>query len=109
MSNKTIGQIRLVRFHDGSGVRVAFTRRGRKFLHVVAMDSPMVVQKVRLSEERYMQPLKKGDDYYPYKRAVQKFMKAADHLGITDKAKDILDQARKLGTVNEIEYDAAVE
>lgn len=97
-----IGQIRLVRFHDQektsdgvrSSVKVAFTKRGRKFLKVITVDAPIRVRKVRIADERYMVPLRKGDDFYPYKRAVQKFLKAAKHLGITDGAKKILVEAR---------------
>jgi hypothetical protein len=93
MSEALIGRIRLVKYHNGDQFVVAFTRRGRKFLHVVTIDSPMTVTKCRIAEERYMVPLKKGDDFYPYKRAVNKFLHAGKRLGISDRARAILKQA----------------
>lgn len=97
MSQQTIGQIRLVRFHTEEGVKAAFVRKGRKFFKVVEIDTPISVRKVRIAEERYMRPLKKGDSFYPYKRAVGKFLRAAKQHGITSGAKQILEQARSQG------------
>lgn len=104
-----IGQIRLVRFHTEDGVKAAFTRRGRKFLKVVMIDTPVSVTKVRLADERFMQPLKKGDDFYPYARAVQKFLKAAKAHGITKEAKQILVEARHASNGDKIECDDDVK
>ena len=97
MSAKTIGSIRLVRYFSEDGVKAAFVRRGRKFLKVITLDSPISVTKVRISDERYMQPLKKGDNFYPFKRGVSKFWAAARNLGITQGAKAILAQADAQG------------
>ena len=98
------GEIKLVRFHTHNGVRSAFVKRGRKFIKVVEIDAPISVRKVRISEERFMTPLKRNDDFYPYRRAVNKFIKASKTLGITQGAKDILLDAKGL-----VPYDDTVD
>lgn len=96
--DKTQGAVSLVRYHTMQGVRVAFVKKGRKFYHVVEFDSPINVRKVPVSDDRYMTPLTDVDgQYYPYVRAVKKFMLAAKTHGITEAAKKILDTARKAG------------
>ena len=87
------GQIRLVRFHTSHGVVAAFVKKGRKFLRVVTIDTPISVKKVRVAEERFMTPLMKGDDFYPIRRGRNKFLKAAKTFGITQGAKDIINGA----------------
>lgn len=112
MSTQTQGQIRLVRYFTKEGVKCAFTRRGRKFLKVVTIDSPISVTKVRLGEERYMTPLRKGDNFYPYKRAVSKFSAVGRRNGITKGARQILAEARAQGSEIEdfdLDQDSAID
>ena len=87
------GDIRLVRFHTSHGVVAAFVKKGRKFLKVVTIDTPISVKKVRVAEERFMTPLMKGDDFYPIRRGRNKFLKAAKTFGITQGAEDIINGA----------------
>lgn len=98
------GEIRLVRFHTRNGIRSAFVKKGRKFIKVVTIDAPISVTKVRVAEERFMTPLKKNDDFYPYARGVSKFIKASKTLGITKGAKAIILAAKGL-----IPYDENVD
>lgn len=88
------GEIRLVRFHTHNGIRAAFVKKGRKFIKVVEIDTPIHVRKVRVLEERFMTALKKGDDFYPITRARNKFLKAGRTLGITKGAKAIINNAQ---------------
>ena len=100
------GDIRLVRYHTRNGVRAAFVKKGRKFFKIVTIDTQISVTKARVTDERFMTPLKRNDDFYPYRRAVNKFIKASKTLGITQGAKDILQAAKGL-TPYDDEVDTA--
>ena len=85
-----MGNSELVRYHTNNGVRAAVIQKGRKWIKVVEIDSPVHVRKVPLSDERYMRPLQRKGQDYPLVRARNKFLKAGRNLGITEGAKKIV-------------------
>jgi len=80
----------LVRYHTNNGVRAAIVQKGRKWIKVVEIDSPIHTRKVPLSDERYMTPLQRKGQDYPLVRARNKFLKAGRTLGITQGARSII-------------------
>ena len=82
--------IKLVRYHTDNGVRAAIVKKGRKWIQVVEIDSPVHVRKVPISDERYMIPLQRKGQDYPLVRARNKFLKAGRTLGITRGARSII-------------------
>lgn len=78
----------LVRYRTASGVRAALVvREGRKYAHVILMDSPIKLTRVPLSETRWMSPL----TYSGRRRTANNaFLAAGRELGITDTARRVL-------------------
>lgn len=84
----------LVRYHTNEGIRSALLlpTEGRKFLHIMQMDYPLLVKKVPLEEGKFMTVLD-----YPIKRALRQFRRAAKqwHGGIrylSDEARQALQE-----------------
>ena len=69
---------------------VLLVKTGRKFLHVIFMDSAGIkLTKVKVKEHDYMWEL----DTYPLKAAIKRFKIAGRNFGITHSAKQALKEA----------------
>lgn len=88
-----MSDVELVRFHSDDGIVSAFIVKGRKWIKVVCIDSPISVRKVNIVEEKFMKTLQRNGQDYPITRARNKFLKAGRKLGITQGARDILNAA----------------
>ena len=68
---------------------VLLAKVGRKFIHVIFMDSGGIkLQRMKIGELSYM-----TDTDYPLKRAVRKFRSAGRRFGITKSATTVLKEA----------------
>ena len=73
----------------------ALVQVGRTMLHVVYIDSSSGVRKIDapLTEEKFMRPLLFGTVPYPVERMARQMLKTGGTLGITEGARDILNEA----------------
>jgi len=76
--------MRVVKYHTPEGVfHVLLTKEGRKWLHILQMDSTgLRLRRVRTAERSYM-----ADTDYPTSKAIDHFLDAGKRFGITDSAK----------------------
>jgi len=80
---------RLMRYRTDEGSRVALVREGRKYLHVLVMDSPLRVTKADPREARYMTTLK--DVAQP--KDLKMFRRFGRIHGMTEAAKSFIKDA----------------
>lgn len=75
-------------------VKCALIQEGTKYIHVVTLDVPVRVRKVRREERRYMQPLMKKDSTpYPVAAAAKIMLDAGARNGISQAAKSLCERA----------------
>jgi hypothetical protein len=70
------------RWHSDEGNRVALVKtNGPKWLHVLALDLPLVVRKVPTTEAKNMHELTFKDKPYPLRKAVKAFRQFGKKTG----------------------------
>jgi hypothetical protein len=80
--------MRVVNFETEQGtVAQLVAKKGRKFLHVLMIGFPVHVRRVPLREAAYM-----TDMDYSLRKAVKVYRMAAEHMGITKEAKNLLNE-----------------
>ena len=72
-----------VNYHSAEGVRSAICLKGHKLLTLIYIDGTVLCKRIPQSGSRHLQPLVRGGEPYPVKRAVRQFRKASRALGIT--------------------------
>ena len=99
--------IELVRYHTWhkgrfgfeSAYRIALVKKGRKWLHVLAIDATtsggLKLWKVPLADAKYMQPLMKGRKPYPINLALKTFRNVGKTHGISKSAMKLLKEASR--------------
>ena len=86
--------ISAVRFHDGERYVAGLAKVGHKRMHVCHIDDLGVrVLVVPKDEERYTLPLERKGQPYPLDRLVRKFLAVGRERGITQAAREMLEEA----------------
>lgn len=70
---------------QGSSHLAVLTKAGHKWLHLVMLDFPVRLKKVRKSEQRYMDEMNED-----LKRTCEAMLDAGTRMGITKAAEDAL-------------------
>lgn len=91
-----MSELRTVRYHNGYHYCAAIMKRGRKHLHLVHIeDCGVVVQKLPLKDEKFMEPIQFKDKPYPLPRMIKHLRKFGRERNITQAAINILNEARE--------------
>lgn len=104
-----MSEYEMVRYHDGQRYMTAMKYEGRKYMHVVTIEDNGVVKKsVPIEEAKwYCQPLLKGSEPYPLVRGIEKLRSIGRRVGITQGAKELLDDAANALALTVAEAKAA--
>lgn len=93
----------VVRLRRGAGQNQAGAenylvfKEGRTFIHAVTIDKQVKTIALPKEEGRYFQPLELKGKPYPVDRAARRFLRAGKALGITKKARTVLNSIKEAG------------
>jgi len=83
-----------IRFHDGERYVVGLAKVGTKHIHVCCIDDAGVrVISAPKEEQRYVTPLLRDGKPYSITRLVRKFLAVGRERGITQAAREMLEEA----------------
>ena len=67
---------------------------GRQYIHAVVLDGSVKLATLPLDARRKLKPLTLKSEPYPLKRAVRALLRAGRTLGISDGARDVLNEMK---------------